>query len=107
MDISRSERWLAVLCRRRGTALTRRSGLEIVNEIAFVIAKTSTGWGRLISDGVFYIVDVVVRSEHQSKGLGTAIMNVLEGGGLKAFSHSCRQSRCQLRCRPLLQAPRL
>ncbi len=38
------------------------------------------GMGRLISDGAFYwyIVDVVVRPEHQSKGLGTAIMTELE-----------------------------
>ncbi len=36
--------------------------------------------GRLISDGAFYwyIVDVVVRPERQSKGLGTAIMTELE-----------------------------
>ena len=38
------------------------------------------GMGRLISDGAFYwyIVDVVVRPEHQSKGIGTAIMSALE-----------------------------
>ncbi len=36
--------------------------------------------GRLITDGAFYwyIVDVVVRPEHQSQGIGTAIMSALE-----------------------------
>lgn len=39
-----------------------------------------TGMGRLISDGAFYwyIVDVVVRPECQSSGVGTAIMRALE-----------------------------
>jgi GNAT superfamily N-acetyltransferase len=39
-----------------------------------------TGMGRLISDGAFYwyIVDVVVRPEAQSQGIGTAIMHALE-----------------------------
>lgn len=43
-------------------------------------AQGITGMGRLISDGAFYwyIVDVVVRPEHQSEGLGTAIMGALE-----------------------------
>lgn len=43
-------------------------------------AEGITGMGRLISDGAFYwyIVDVVVRPEHQSKGVGTAIMQALE-----------------------------
>ena len=43
-------------------------------------AQGITGMGRLITDGVFYwyIVDVVVRPEHQSEGLGTAIMEALE-----------------------------
>ena len=36
--------------------------------------------GRLITDGAFYwyLVDVVVRPEHQSQGIGTAIVSVLE-----------------------------
>jgi hypothetical protein len=36
--------------------------------------------GRLISDGAFYwyIVDVVVRPEHESAGVGTTIMSALE-----------------------------
>ncbi len=38
------------------------------------------GMGRLISDGAFYwyIVDVVVRPEHQSKGVARALMSALE-----------------------------
>ncbi|MDQ6777245.1 MAG: GNAT family N-acetyltransferase [Actinomycetota bacterium] len=38
------------------------------------------GMGRLITDGAFYwyIVDVVVRPEHQSRGVGTGIMRALE-----------------------------
>ena len=47
-----------------------------VYDIVVLDDKSVIGMGRLIGDGLYYtIVDVVVRPEYQSNGVGTEIIN--------------------------------
>ena len=57
---------------------TKRSIENSLYTITIKEKKDTIGMGRLIGDGMYFlIVDVVVKPEHQNKGIGSQIIDLL------------------------------
>jgi GNAT superfamily N-acetyltransferase len=75
LDLRRSVGWKVPDAAEAGPALERSAAGVCAVEHGMVI-----GMGRVVGDGAFYlfVVDLVVRPEHQRRGLGSRLLNALE-----------------------------